>query len=62
MSIKFNPVATIMGLAFAKAAQQELQGAPKVDHQHWVGRRVAYNMEHTTLGVKVVKSTRINGK
>lgn len=54
-------VPTALGLAFAKAASQDLnaqaESNKKVDHQCWVGRRVAYNMEHTTLGVKQIPST-----
>jgi hypothetical protein len=54
-------VPTALGIALARAASQDLaaqaESNTKVDHQRWVGRRVAYNMENTTLGVKVMPST-----
>ncbi len=52
----FRP--TTMGLALmAVATKPQAAASSKPAASTWVQRRVLYNAEHTTLGVKVERST-----
>lgn len=52
---------TSMAIALAMAAAKDLNKQEEVDHTRWVARAVADRVEHTKLGTKREKSTRING-